>query len=168
MIRFASGNLLDSDAEALVNAVNTVGVMGKGIALMFKKAFPDNYRAYRVACNEGKVNVGHMFVYERAAAGSPRWIINFPTKMHWRNPSRLEWIREGLQDLRRVARKHEIRSIAIPPLGAGLGGLDWNDVRREIEQAFSDFDGVDVIVYEPTDTYHMGAEGTVSTDRRSR
>lgn len=149
MIRFARGNLLDSDAEALVNAVNTVGVMGKGIALMFKNAFPDNYRAYRVACNEGKVNVGYMFVYERAAADSPRWIINFPTKKHWRNPSQLEWIREGLQDLRRVAREHKIHSIAIPALGAGLGGLEWDDVRREIERAFSDMDDIDITIYEP-------------------
>lgn len=149
MIRFVKGNLLDSDADALVNAVNTVGVMGKGIALMFKEAFPENYRAYRAACDKGDVTTGRMFVFERDEPVGPKWIINFPTKQHWRHPSRLEWIREGVQDLRRVVTQCKLHSIAIPALGAGLGGLEWDDVRREIERAFSDMDDIDITVYEP-------------------
>ena len=153
MIRYTKGNLLDSEAEALVNTVNTVGVMGKGVALMFKEAFPDNYRAYRATCKKGEVTIGRMFVYEWDAVVGPRWIINFPTKKHWRHPSRVEWIRDGLQDLLRVVREQGIRSVAIPPLGAGQGGLLWADVRQEIEQAFSNVEDVDISVYEPTAAY---------------
>src|SRR5580704_11959007 len=102
MIRFTQGNLLDSEAEALVNTVNTVGVMGKGIALMFKEAFPENFKAYATACKKGDVKVGEMFVTERRDLIGPRWIINFPTKKHWRHPSKLEWIEAGLADLKRV------------------------------------------------------------------
>ena len=153
MIRYAKGNILESDAEALVNTVNTVGVMGKGVALMFKEAFPANYRAYHAACKKGEVEIGHMFVYKRDAVVGPRWIINFPTKKHWRHPSRIEWVRDGLQDLRRVVSEEGISSIAIPPLGAGQGGLVWADVRQEIEQALSGLEDVDVIIYEPTAAY---------------
>lgn len=152
MIRFTTGNLLDADAEALVNTVNTVGVMGKGVALMFKEAFPENFRAYRAACKRGDVTVGHMFVYAREAVVGPKWIINFPTKKHWRHSSRMEWIQEGLRDLLQVVAENKIRSIAIPPLGAGNGGLVWSDVRLEIEAALDDVD-IDIIVYEPTAAY---------------
>ncbi len=158
MIRFTKGNILDSDAEALVNTVNTVGVMGKGVALMFKEAFPENYRAYRCACEQDAVSVGHMFVHARDAIVGPRWIINFPTKRHWRRPSRMEWIRDGLEDLGRVVREHGIRSLAIPPVGAGNGGLDWTDVRREIEAALADLHDVDITIYEPTATYQNVAK----------
>lgn len=157
MIRFTKGNLLESEAEALVNTVNTVGVMGKGVALMFKEAFPQNYRAYRAACKSGDVGVGHMFVYARDAVVGPRWIINFPTKKHWRHPSRMEWIQEGLKDLLRVVNENGIRSVAIPPLGAGNGGLVWTDVRHEIEAVLADADA-DVIVYEPTAEYQNVAK----------
>ena|SRR6202035_4945166 len=98
MMRFIQGNLLDAEVEALVNTVNTVGVMGKGIALMFKEAFPDNFRSYEDACKRKEVKIGRMFVTERRAFEGPRWIINFPTKKHWRQPSKMEWISEGLQD----------------------------------------------------------------------
>ena len=157
MIRFTKGNLLESEAEALVNTVNTVGVMGKGVALMFKEAFPENYRAYRAACKKGEVTVGHMFVYARDAVVGPRWIINFPTKKHWRYPSRMEWIQDGLDDLLRVVKEYGIRSVAIPPLGAGNGGLLWADVRREIEAMLCDTDA-DIIVYEPTAEYQNVAK----------
>jgi O-acetyl-ADP-ribose deacetylase (regulator of RNase III) len=150
MIHFTTGNLLDSDAEALVNTVNTVGVMGKGIALMFKEAFPENFRAYAEACKAGGVEVGHMFVTERNGAMGPRWIINFPTKKHWIHPSKMSWITDGLEDLKRVIDEKRIRSIAIPRLGSGNGGLDWGDVRQAIERALEGIEGVDVIVYEPT------------------
>src|SRR3954463_13057902 len=102
MIRFTQGNLLDADVEAVVNTVNTVGVMGKGIALMFKERFPDNFKAYEAACRQKAVEAGRMFVTESAALSGPRWVINFPTKQHWRSPSKLEWVASGLKDLRRV------------------------------------------------------------------
>jgi len=153
MMKFLQGNLLDARTDALVNTVNTVGVMGKGIALMFKEAFPANFRAYEAACKDKEVRVGHMFVTENPAFEGPRWIINFPTKKHWRQPSKMEWILEGLRDLKRVIAEHDIRSIALPPLGAGNGGLDWREVRPEIEHALGDLEGVEVLVYEPTDKY---------------
>jgi O-acetyl-ADP-ribose deacetylase (regulator of RNase III) len=135
MITFREGNLLEAEVEAVVNTVNTVGVMGKGIALMFKERFPDNFKAYRRACKEKEVRIGHMFVTASNELSGPRWIINFPTKEHWKAPSRMEWIEAGLQDLQRVLREKEIRSVAIPPLGCGNGGLDWVEVRARIEEA---------------------------------
>lgn len=153
MISYTRGNLLDAKAEALVNTVNTVGVMGKGVALMFKEAYPENFKAYEAACKRKEVRVGRMFVTERSGLLGPKWIINFPTKEHWRNPSRIEWVVEGLQDLRRVIEELGIRSVALPPLGAGNGGLEWADVRPEIEAALTDLMDVEVAVYEPTATY---------------
>src|SRR6185295_17892387 len=114
MMHFTQGNLLDAKVEAVVNTVNTVGVMGKGIALMFKEKFPDNYKAYAAACKRGDIQVGRMFVTESLELSGPRWVINFPTKKHWRNPSKLEWIIDGLNDLRKVITQKGIRSIAIP------------------------------------------------------
>lgn len=153
MIIFTQGNLLEAKAEALVNTVNTVGVMGKGIALMFKEAFPDNMKVYEAACRRQEVHVGSMLVTERQHLMGPKWIINFPTKKHWRNPSKLEWIVEGLQDLRRVIIGSGIGSVALPPLGSGNGGLDWHDVRPTIEAALGDLPDVEVIVYEPISAY---------------
>ena len=150
---FTTGNLLDAETEALVNTVNTVGVMGRGIALMFKEAFPENTIAYEKACKLGDVRVGHMFVTVRESLIGPKWIINFPTKEHWRNPSRIEWIREGLKDLRRVICEEKITSIALPPLGSGNGGLLWADVRQEIHDRLSDLTDVEIVVFEPTDRY---------------
>jgi O-acetyl-ADP-ribose deacetylase (regulator of RNase III) len=158
MITFAQGNLLDANAEALVNAVNTVGVMGKGIALMFKGAFPKNFGAYVAACKRGEVQVGRMLVSERQQLTGPKWIINFPTKKHWRNPSRIEWIEEGLADLKRVIVERNIRSIALPALGSGNGGLAWHDVRPRIETALGTLPDIDIIVYEPLAKYqNVGA-----------
>jgi O-acetyl-ADP-ribose deacetylase (regulator of RNase III) len=153
MMRFTTGNLLGADAEALVNTVNTVGVMGKGIALMFKEAFPDSYADYARACDFGDIQIGHMHVFHRGGFLNPRYIINFPTKKHWRHPSKLEWISSGLRDLREVILKLGIKSIALPPLGAGNGKLDWDDVREEIETILSDLPDVDILVFEPTDRY---------------
>ncbi len=153
MIRYTKGNLLDADVEALVNTVNTVGVMGKGIALMFKEAFPENYKAYREACRNGDVRIGRMFVTRRQELLGPKWIINFPTKEHWRGASRIEWVRAGLEDLRRVIEEEGIRSVAIPPLGCGNGKLDWSIVRSEIENSLAQLKGVEVVAYEPTSTY---------------
>lgn len=160
MMKFLQGNLLDAPVEALVNTVNTVGVMGKGIALMFKEAFPENFRVYEDACEHKEVKIGRMFVTENRTFSGPRWIINFPTKKHWRQPSKLEWITEGLGDLRKVIQENAIRSIALPPLGAGNGGLDWSEVRPEVERALSGLEGVEVLVYEPTAKYQNVAKRT--------
>ena len=155
MIYKAEGDLLGTDAEALVNTVNTVGVMGKGIALQFKQAFPDNYKAYEAACKRGEVEPGKMFVFHRSA-GNPRVIINFPTKKHWRGKSKIGDIESGLRALIDVVKIERIRSIAVPPLGCGNGGLDWNDVRPLIEKAFSGVPAVTVQLFHP--------EGAPKTD----
>jgi O-acetyl-ADP-ribose deacetylase (regulator of RNase III) len=160
MIRFTTGNLLDADVDAIVNTVNTVGVMGKGIALMFKEKFPENFKAYAAACKAGQVQVGRMFITESAELTGPRWIVNFPTKRHWRNPSKLAWVTDGLADLRREIVARGIRSVAIPPLGSGNGGLDWSDVRPAIEAALGDLPDVDVLVYEPTAAYQNVSKTT--------
>jgi len=160
MMRFVQGNLLDAQVEALVNTVNTVGVMGKGIALMFKEAFPANFRAYEDACKRKEVRIGRMFVTETGGFEGPRWIINFPTKKHWRQPSKIEWIVEGLQDLRRIVQERKIRSIALPPLGAGNGRLNWREVRAEIQRSLGDLEGLDIVVYEPTEKYQNVAKRT--------
>ncbi|HEV7670654.1 MAG TPA: macro domain-containing protein [Thermoanaerobaculia bacterium] len=159
MIRYAEGNLLEADVEALVNTVNTVGIMGKGIALMFKEAFPENFRLYAAACKRGgEVEVGRMFVTERPGLVGPRWIINFPTKKHWRDRTRIEWIRSGLEDLKKVLLEKAIRSIALPPLGCGNGGLEWSTVRPLIEQALAGLSSVEVVVFEPTARYQNVAK----------
>jgi len=119
---------------------------------MFRDAFPRETRAYEAAAKSGEVTVGQMFVVERHEPAGPRWIISFPTKKHWRNPSKLEWVRDGLVDLVRVIRERRIRSIAIPPLGCGLGRLRWDQVRPEIEKALANLDDVDVLIYEPVAT----------------
>lgn len=149
MIEYMKGDILKADAEALVNTVNCVGVMGKGIALQFKKAFPDNYKAYVIACKENKVMPGRMFIYETGAITNPRFIINFPTKRHWRSPSRMEDIDSGLIALSKSVKQYEIQSIAIPPLGSGSGGLNWEDVKPRIERAFQAFPNLKVLIYEP-------------------
>jgi len=158
MIHYTQGNLLEADVEALVNTVNTVGVMGKGIALMFKERFPHNMQAYARACKAGEVVIGKMFVTETGELMGPRWIINFPTKQHWRAKSKMEWIEAGLEDLHNFILEKQIKSIAIPPLGAGNGGLDWSAVKPKIEQALVDLSDVDIWVYEPTKKYQNVAK----------
>jgi len=148
VIRYAQGDILEAHTEALVNTVNSVGVMGRGIALQFKRAFPGNFKAYEAACKRGEVQPGRMFVYETGEL-SPRFVINFPTKVHWRGKSRLEYIELGLEALVGEITTRNIRSIAIPPLGSGLGGLDWAEVRPLIERAMSIVPDVDAVVYEP-------------------
>lgn len=159
MITFTQGNLLEARAEALVNTVNTVGVMGKGIALMFKERFAENFRRYAAACKAREVQTGKMFVTPVHELDGPRWIVNFPTKQHWRSPSRLEWVQEGLQDLRRFLLEQHIQSVAIPPLGAGNGGLEWAKVREQITQTLGDLD-IEILVFEPTSQYQNVAKRT--------
>lgn len=149
MIEYKSGDILREDAEAIVNTVNCVGVMGRGIALQFKNAFPENFDAYAVACKKEQVRPGQMFVFETGQLTNPRYVINFPTKRHWRGKSRMEDIDSGLAALVSVIRQYGLRSVAIPPLGSGLGGLDWAEVRPKIEQALRPLDDVRVIIYEP-------------------
>ncbi len=150
MIELETGDILSEDVEALVNAVNCVGVMGRGIALQFKKAWPANFNAYAAACRRREVQPGRMFVFETGRLTHPRFIINFPTKRHWRGRSKIEDIEAGLTALAGEIRSRGIRSIAVPPLGAGLGGLDWVQVRERIERALGRLEGVRVVVFEPT------------------
>lgn len=149
MIEYKTGDILGERSQALVNTVNCVGVMGRGVALQFKKAFPDNFKAYEQACKLGKVVPGTMFVHETNSPTNPRFIINFPTKRHWRGNSRIEDIESGLRALVSDLRRLSIESVAIPALGCGLGGLDWNRVRPLIETAFADLPDVHVTVFEP-------------------
>lgn len=145
------GNILDADAEALVNTVNTQGVMGAGVALQFKKAFPDNFKLYEKTSKAGKIIVGKIFVTETGKITNPKYIINFPTKQHWRYPSKLVWIKDGLEDLKKFIIKKKIRSIALPPLGCGNGKLDWNDVKSLIISALEGINNLQVILFEPSD-----------------
>ena len=152
MIEHASGNLLEAQCDALINTVNTVGVMGKGVALQFKQAFPDNFKQYERACRAGEVQIGRMFVVPTDGLGKPRYIINFPTKRHWRQPSRLEDIAAGLADLVAQVVALQLESVAIPPLGCGSGGLDWSRVRPLIEEAFASVPEIRVLLFAPTAT----------------
>lgn len=149
MIEFRTGDILAADTEAIVNTVNCVGIMGRGIALQFKNAFPENFEAYEAACVREEVQPGKMFVFETRTLTNPRFIINFPTKRHWRGKSRMEDIDSGLKALGEEIRARGIRSIAIPPLGSGLGGLTWADVRPRIVEALRTFNDLQVIVFEP-------------------
>jgi len=149
MIRFTQGDILKADAEALVNTVNCVGVMGRGIALQFKNVFPENFKAYEAACRREEVQPGRMFVFDTGKLTGPRYIINFPTKRHWRGKSRIEDIQVGLEALVAEIRARNIGSIAIPPLGSGLGGLSWAEVRPLIERALATVPEVDAVVFEP-------------------
>lgn len=163
MIKESCDKLIDSNAQALVNTVNTVGVMGKGVALLFKERFPENYLHYRKACKSNEVRVGRMLVYRQVSphatldiderstknekCDNPEWIINFPTKQHWRDPSKIEWIEQGLIDLTREVKESDIRSIALPQLGCGNGGLDWKEVKPLICDAFKDLVDVEVTIH---------------------
>jgi O-acetyl-ADP-ribose deacetylase (regulator of RNase III) len=149
MIEFTTGDILTADTEALVNTVNCVGVMGRGIALQFKNKFPKNFKAYEAACKRQEVMPGRMFVFDTGELTFPRYIINFPTKRHWKGKSRIEDIESGLEDLAEVVSERKIQSIALPPLGSGLGGLDWQEVRTRIENALHNCN-THILVYDPS------------------
>lgn len=142
---------MEADTQALVNTVNCVGVMGKGIALQVKRRYPGTFTAYEKACKRGEVAIGSMLLTRTGQLDGPEYIINFPTKKHWRAPSQLSYIQEGVTDLIRVIREYDISSIAIPPLGAGNGGLDWSDVEPRLIAALSELSGVHVVLYPPAD-----------------
>ena len=150
MIKFVTGNILESEAQALVNTVNTVGVMGKGIALQFKKAFPSNYKAYSKACKNNEIVIGKLFVTtDQNITNGEKIIINFPTKKDWRKPSEYSYIEEGLDDLIKIIETWQIKSLAIPPLGSGNGGLEWESVKKIIAKKLG-FLNTEIFVYEPT------------------
>lgn len=149
MIKIIQGDILKADAEALVNTVNCVGFMGRGIAAQFKRAYPENFTIYQAACKRNEVQPGKMLIVETGQLTNPRWVINFPTKRHWRNSSRLEDIDAGLISLVAEVKRLGLGSIAVPPLGCGLGGLDWTVVRPRIERAFSALPDVAVLLFEP-------------------
>lgn len=148
-MKLLKGDMFATEAEALVNTVNTVGVMGKGVALQSKRLFPDNYKAYAAVCERGDLEVGTVFVFDRGTLDNPRYIINFPTKRHWRARSKIEYVRTGLEDLARKIKDFDIHSVAVPPLGCGYGGLDWDDVRPLIEETADRLPDVEFLVYEP-------------------
>ena len=149
MLEFQKGDILRADVEAVVNTVNCVGVMGRGIALQFKRAYPANFKAYAAACKRGDVVPGKMFVFETGQLANPRYIINFPSKRHWKGKSRIEDIEAGLQALANEIRTRDIRLVAVPPLGSGLGGLDWRTVRELIEAELGALKNVRILVFEP-------------------
>jgi O-acetyl-ADP-ribose deacetylase (regulator of RNase III) len=149
MIELTRGNLLEAPVEALVNTVNCVGYMGKGIALQFKQAFPANFKHYETACHAGDMAPGKMMIHDNGGLVNPRYIINFPTKRHWKGKSRIEDVESGLKALVADVQRLGIRSIAVPPLGCGLGGLEWRMVRPMIEQAFASLPDVQVLLFEP-------------------
>ena len=149
MLELTKGDILKSDAEALVNTVNCVGVMGRGVALQFRKAFPENFKIYKSVCNNKKLQPGNMLVYELNRFENPKYVINFPTKKHWKGKSKIEDIQSGLQALVKEIDKYNIQSIAIPPLGCGLGGLKWEKVKPIIQKAFEKLPKVHVLLYEP-------------------
>jgi O-acetyl-ADP-ribose deacetylase (regulator of RNase III) len=152
MIHYKTGNLLDSEAEALVNTVNTVGIMGKGIALQFKNMFPNNFKLYSIACKNKELKVGRLLVTEEETLlTGKKIIINFPTKTNWRLPSEYKYIEDGLKELVKVIKERNIKSIAIPPLGSGNGGLDWNRVKQILERYLSEVE-CEVFIYEPNTT----------------
>jgi O-acetyl-ADP-ribose deacetylase (regulator of RNase III) len=151
MIKYTTGDILQAHAEAVVNTVNCVGIMGRGIALQFKNRFPLNFKAYKAACDREEVQPGRMFVFETGTLTPPRYIINFPTKRHWKGKSRMEDVEAGLVALVGEIKNRKIRSIAIPPLGAGLGGLNWFEVRTRIVAALHDLPNIEVVVYEPSE-----------------
>jgi O-acetyl-ADP-ribose deacetylase (regulator of RNase III) len=149
MIHYRIGNVLESEAEALVNTVNTLGVMGKGVALQFRNQFPLNYKRYEQACKDGAIDIGRLLVVrDSSLATGEKIIINFPTKTDWRKPSEYSYIEAGLKDLIQVIKKEGIKSVALPPLGSGNGGLDWAKVKTILERHLSDVDA-EVFIYEP-------------------
>lgn len=151
MIKYKQGDIFSEDVEAIINTVNCVGVMGRGLALQYKNNFPNNFKIYANACKQNKVQPGKMFVTETEQLVNPKYIINFPTKRHWKGKSKIEDIESGLLDLVQIIKRHNIKSIAIPSLGSGLGGLDWNIIKKTIKHALINVQNIDIVIYEPLD-----------------
>lgn len=158
MITYTTGDLFEAQTEAIVNTVNTVGVMGKGIALQFKQRFPDNYLVYKKACDQNLLKIGDLLITESSSLFF-KYIINFPTKEHWRNPSKYEYIEKGLDTLIDEIKKRNIKSIALPPLGAGNGKLDWMKVKEILNEKLIKLPKVEFIIYEPQ--AHFGSRDNI-------
>lgn len=168
MIEYTEGDILQADAEALVNTVNCVGVMGRGIALQFKNAYPANFLQYKNACNRGDVVPGKMLIHQTGTLTNPKYIINFPTKRHWKGKSRIEDIESGLDALVKDLKELNITSIAVPPLGSGLGGLPWARVRELILQKLGSIGGLQTTVYEPGNIHVVTKSSNVPNMTTSR
>lgn len=156
MLVSGEGDILASDADAIINTVNCVGVMGRGLALQFKNAFPENFRAYKKVCDAKELEPGGLYVFDRGSLERPHYIVNFATKGHWKGKSNLGDVKKGLAALREEIIRYKIRSVAIPPLGCGLGGLDWGEVMPLIEAALGDLSETEVVVYPPAGTPRDG------------
>ncbi len=154
MINFKQEDIFKINVEAIINTVNTVGVMGKGIALQFKDKFPENYKAYKKACDNEELRVGKLFITETYQILNPKFIINFPTKEHWKERSKIEYITKGLKALKEFLVENNIKSVAIPPLGAGNGGLNWKEVKVVIQEELSELEDIEIIVLEPSDKFY--------------
>ena len=148
-MNYTKGNILESNTEVIINPVNTVGVMGKGLALQFKQKFPTNYKIYKEACQNKTIDIGKLLLVDESNLERRKFIINFPTKKHWRNASKIEYIEEGLKDLVRIIKANTFESMAIPALGCGLGGLDWEDVKLLLEKYLRDIETIEITVFEP-------------------
>ncbi|EKD28588.1 MAG: hypothetical protein ACD_79C00270G0007 [uncultured bacterium] len=165
MIKIIKGDILKQESEALVNTVNCVGVMGRGIALAFREAYPENYRLYKKSCDKKEVIPGRMFVYVSGDIFNTKYIINFPTKRHWKEKSHFEDIKSGLIDLANVIEKFAIKSITIPPLGCGLGGLDWKIVRPLIEDSLKHLTDVEINIIEPDSGFEITRKTSIDSDK---
>jgi O-acetyl-ADP-ribose deacetylase (regulator of RNase III) len=143
LIEFVSGNIFDSDCQALVNPVNCVGISGKGLALAFKNKYPQMFQAYRQTCLDGKLTVGQLHIWP----DKEKFIVNFPTKIHWRNPSQLQWIEMGLVALAEFVKENNIVSIALPKLGCGLGGLEFAEIKEKLINFSKQLENTKIIVY---------------------
>lgn len=146
--------MFEEPTEAIVNTVNCVGVMGKGVALEFKRRWPDNFKAYKRLCGDKTLSPGKMFVFDNndfLTQDKHRYLINFPTKQHWRSRSKIEYVKDGLIDFIEQVREFDIKSVAVPPLGCGNGGLEWADVRPLIEEAASQLPDVRFVVFGPAE-----------------
>jgi len=161
MLKFLNGDILNDFSEAIVNTVNCVGIMGRGIALQIKEKYPDNFKFYKKYCDSKDVKVGKMLVYKTNNLLGLKFIINFPTKEHWKEYSKYEYISSGLKDLRRVIIENNIKSIAIPPLGCGNGGLEWNVVKQYIIEDLSDLN-ININVYEPNIEKNLMAKDEIT------
>jgi O-acetyl-ADP-ribose deacetylase (regulator of RNase III) len=149
MITYQTGNILHDQADAIINTVNTVGVMGKGLALQFKKAFPNNFKVYKKACDDKTLVTGQVLSVSLESMNAPFYIINFPTKDHWKGKSKLEYIEQGLESLKAEVKRLDLKSVAIPALGSGLGGLSWQEVDQLIQTSLAELPDVQWHVYPP-------------------
>lgn len=154
IIEYKNGDMFDEPTEAIVNTVNCVGVMGKGVALEFKRRWPSNFKAYKIACADKSLIPGKMFIFDNGGfldSEKHRFLINFPTKQHWRSKSKIEYVKDGLVDFVEQIRRLGIKSVALPPLGCGNGGLEWSDVRPLIEEAVSSLPNVHFVIFGPAE-----------------